>query len=243
MEVNLIPTNNEVIASFRVTGYKDAIQAPDGNWYFSGTYDKSFVGNKFTIPTSDGFYTITDVEFLNVTNKSSDLVTVNMPSEFELGVSEISLSPIESNHYIKSFKVNGETFEGDSFIITENIITENIGHNITISDIVLVEGVIIESEHNPYPNSLNKVVYGEASFENATSLSVELTYQTESTTYDWIYLYDADGNIVSNKKYGGTTQKTETITVSGNYVKIVFRTDGSGNDYYGFKAIITPIYE
>lgn len=66
-----------------------------------------------------------------------------------------------------------------------------------------------------------------------------MDYQTESTSYDWIYLYDAEGNIVNDTKYGGRTRKTETITVPGNYVRIVFRTDSSGNNYYGFRAIIT----
>ena len=102
----------------------------------------------------------------------------------------------------------------------------------------------IESEHNPYPNSLSNVVYGEKTFEGATSLTVVLDYQTESTSYDWIYLYDsADSTTpVNNKKYGGTTRTTETITINGNYIKIVFKTDGSGNNYYGFKASIIPNY-
>ncbi len=42
--------------------------------------------------------------------------------------------------------------------------------------------------------------------------------------------------------YGGSTLKTETITVNSNYLKILFRTDGSSNNYYGFKAVITPNY-
>ncbi len=37
--------------------------------------------------------------------------------------------------------------------------------------------------------------------------------------------------------------KTETLTIPSNYLKIVFRTDGSGNNYYGFKALITPNYD
>ncbi len=79
----------------------------------------------------------------------------------------------------------------------------------------------------------------DKTFNGTTSLTVTLNYQTESASFDWIYLYDSNGNIINNKKYGGTTRKTETITVLGNYLKIVFRTDGSGNNYYGFKATIT----
>ena len=71
--------------------------------------------------------------------------------------------------------------------------------------------------------------------ENATSLIVVLTYQTESTS--------SGGSPINNKKYGGTTLKTETITVNSNYLQILFRTDSGGNNYYGFKAVITPNYD
>ncbi len=83
-------------------------------------------------------------------------------------------------------------------------------------------------------------MYGEKTFEGATSLTVTLDYQTESVNYDWIYLYDSTGKQYG--KYGGS-RKTETITIPGDYIKIVFRTDGSGNNYYGFKATITPNYD
>lgn len=36
--------------------------------------------------------------------------------------------------------------------------------------------------------------------------------------------------------------RNEKITIPGDYVKIMFRTDGSGNNYYGYKATITPNY-
>ena len=85
--------------------------------------------------------------------------------------------------------------------------------------------------------------YRKNTFENATSLTVELTYQTEGTSWDWIYLYDSSGGSpIGDKKYGGSTLTTETITINSNYLKILFNTDYSGNNYYGFKAVITPNY-
>ena len=67
-----------------------------------------------------------------------------------------------------------------------------------------------------------------------------LEYQTESVSYDWIYLYDQNGKQYG--KYGGSTKRTQTITIPGNYIKITFNSDGSVNNFYGFKATITPIY-
>lgn len=45
------------------------------------------------------------------------------------------------------------------------------------------------------------------------------------------------------KKYGKTTRTTETVNINGNYLKIVFRTDSSGNNYYGFKVTIIPNFD
>lgn len=126
--------------------------------------------------------------------------------------------------------MNGETITGSSFTTPG-------------SDVVLKEGVTVETAHNPYPNSVNNEVYYENTFANATSITISLTYQTESTSYDWIYLYSDASTIYGNKKYGGKNLTTETITIPSNYIKIVFKTDGSGNNYYGFKAIIIPNYE
>lgn len=68
-----------------------------------------------------------------------------------------------------------------------------------------------------------------------------LVVVVQSTSYDYIYLYDSTGKAYG--KYGGMTRKTEMITIPGNYIKVVFRTDSSGNNYYGFGAKIYPNYE
>ncbi len=147
---------------------------------------------------------------------------------------EITLSVASENHRIKSFKMNGTLINGNKFLMPNA--------NVTISDIevVEIETIIIESEHDPYPNNLNDKIYGERTFEEATSLNVVLEYQTESVSYDWIYLYDQNGKQYG--KYGGSTKRTQTITIPGNYIKITFNSDGSVNNFYGFKATITPIY-
>jgi len=108
--------------------------------------------------------------------------------------------------------------------------------DVLITDVTLV--VSLESEHNPYASNLDE--YKEKIVEGATSLTIELDCQTESTSYDWIYLYDSTGKQYG--KYGGRTRKTEIITIPGDYIKILLHTDGS-NNYYGYKATITPNYD
>lgn len=144
---------------------------------------------------------------------------------------KVKLTPTSSEHTIISFKVNGKVVEGDTFVMPDD--------DVTITDVELFISAIIESVHNPYPNGVNDTK--EKTFEGATSLTVQLEYQTENTNYDWIYLYDSANTQYG--KYGGNTLKTETITIPGDYVKIVFRTDSSGNNYYGYKATIIPNYD
>ncbi len=160
-----------------------------------------------------------------------DNIVANVAKGYEGQI--ITLSSTEENKVVSSFKLNGTLVEGNTFTMP--------AENVTITDVVTVTATIIESEHNPYANNINNQVMGEETFEGATSLTVTLDYQTESTSYDWIYLYDSTGKQYG--KYGGSTRKTETITIQGNYVKVVFKTDSSGNNYYGFKATIIPNYE
>ncbi|MCI8459806.1 MAG: hypothetical protein HFE81_00280 [Bacilli bacterium] len=54
-------------------------------------------------------------------------------------------------------------------------------------------------------------------------------------------MYDSNGKQYG--KYGATTRKTAAITIPGNYIKIVFRTDVSNCNYYGYKATIIPNYD
>jgi len=140
----------------------------------------------------------------------------------------IKLTSILENYGVSSFKMNGTLINGSTFTMPAT--------DVLITDVVLVP--CLESGHNPYSNRLNE--YKEKTFEGATSLTVKLDYQTESTSYDYIYLYDSTGKQYG--KYGGTTRKTETITIPGNYIKILFHTNGGNNDYYGYKATITPNY-
>lgn len=141
----------------------------------------------------------------------------------------IKLSTTVENYTLKSFKMNGNIIKGDTFVMP--------AEDVVITDVVLVP--CLESEHNPYASNLDE--YKEKIVEGATSLTIELDCQTESTSYDYIYLYDSTGKQYG--KYGGTTRKTETITIPGNYIKILFHTDRSGNNYYGYKATIIPNYD
>ena len=115
-----------------------------------------------------------------------------------------------------------------------------------------------------YQSSSKAMVDGQEVSENlqtvtipgASSLKVDVTYQTESTSWDWLYIYQgtitgsdaADkgtgGTLLRSGKIGGSTKtKLNTITTPGDTVSFVWRTDGSGNNYYGYYAVITGTLE
>ena len=86
----------------------------------------------------------------------------------------------------------------------------------------------------------------------ADKLTITVDYQSESTSYDWLYIYkgsiaassSADsgtgGTLVNSSKLGGSTKTTgKTFEVEGDTVTFVWRTDSSGNSYYGYYATIT----
>ena len=192
-------------------------------------------GSSFVMPLENVTLTdiiLTKVRFSITVNDS----TVTVPSIGRVG-DTITITSNSDDNVVSSFKMNGTLVEGRSFVMPSE--------NVTITDITKRPCVIVESAHNPYANNINNVVYYENTFTGATSLTVELTYQTESTNFDWIYLYDTSGSSTpyGNKKYGGSTENTETITINSNYLKIVFRTDSSNCNYYGFKAKIIPNYD
>lgn len=108
---------------------------------------------------------------------------------------------------------------------------------------------VIESEHSPYSNNISNVVLGTWDYSDAQSVTITITYQTENTSFDWVYLksgdnyIDLDGNVTSTAtKIGGTTKTTKTFTTTALTGSAIFRTDGSGNNYYGVHVTVTPNY-
>lgn len=103
-----------------------------------------------------------------------------------------------------------------------------------------------------YDNSLNtnEVI----TIDGADSLHVVLTYQTESTSCDWVSVWEGEhpeytaynnystglkSNGNTTGKYGGTTKTIIEFDVEGDSVTFGFRSDGSVNNYYGYYAVVT----
>lgn len=242
--INLGPSSLERDISFDDSEINGTKKVHIGNKVvllsISGNYEvlsfkmngKRIAGNEFIMPETDVVVSEIEVRKIshNITIEGNDKVTASLQEA--VPSKRIDLSFSEENQVIVAFKLNGTLIEGSSFTMPDV--------DVVITDVLVKEAYIIESEHNPYPNSLNDQVIGTKTFEGAVSLTVIIDYETESTSYDWIYLYDSTGKQYG--KYGGA-RNTEIITIPGNSVEITLTTDSSVNSYYGLRACIIPNYE
>jgi hypothetical protein len=146
-----------------------------------------------------------------------------------------------------------------------NLGTHNLVNN--ICTYCGVEAVVIETAHDPYSNNYNYIVIGTWNFADAKSVNITITYQTESTSYDWVSIcsgtsyvsgssysssrtyLNTSGRVVaatgvnSNVKFGGKNKTTVTFNnINMTNGTVIFRSDGSENDYYGATITITPNY-
>ena len=96
----------------------------------------------------------------------------------------------------------------------------------------------------------NKSYSRVVTIPGASSLTVDITYQTESTSYDWVCAYaggtessptgDAQCSTAGSLtgKLGGKTTTTRAFTVDGDSVTFWFRSDDSGSNFYGYYAVV-----
>jgi len=98
-----------------------------------------------------------------------------------------------------------------------------------------IESITIATDHN-YANS----EYEEWKYTFDKAESVSITFSDNSVTeagFDIVYVYDVNDTIIA--KYSGYEMSGQTVTVSGDTIKVVFTSDSSYN-MYGFEAVITP---
>lgn len=145
-----------------------------------------------------------------------------------------------------TYNANGGMFDNNTSInnvyytVTETIeeVTK-VSKTSNVSD----DGLTADTS-NGYGN--NQSITDIVTIEGAESLDVTITYQTESTSYDWVSVYDNSVTpSVSNYdssisgKLGNNTKTTKTFTVNGDTVQIFFRSDSSVCNYYGYYATVS----
>ena len=102
-----------------------------------------------------------------------------------------------------------------------------------------------QTSYSAYGDNVRKTF--KYSDPNISGYDVDIKYQTESTSFDWVCIYanieptDSNYNNSISGKLGGSLA-TKQYHIEGNTMYIYFRSDGSSSSYFGFWADITPTY-
>ena len=102
-----------------------------------------------------------------------------------------------------------------------------------------------QTSYSAYGDNVRKTF--KYSDPNISGYDVDIKYQTESTSYDWVCIYanieptDSNYNNSISGKLGGSLA-TKQYHIEGDTMYIYFRSDGSSSNYFGFWADITPTY-
>ena len=148
----------------------------------------------------------------------------------------VLLETKDETKYVSSFKLNGILQEGNSFTMP--------GSNSTITDIVLSDSYIIESDH-PYQNNIT------------SSNPINVSWATKYIIlFDDKLLIDRTWNVSDNPVrdgiviYKSTDSSGDSVDVNNNDRKIIVTSSQGINFYfrsnssltsYGYKAVIIPI--
>lgn len=91
----------------------------------------------------------------------------------------------------------------------------------------------------------NKSVYDEITIPGASSINVTISYQTESTQYDYVQICQGTKSQFDSSvtKYGGTTLTKKDLTFQGDSVTFYFKSDSTTDSYLGYYAEITGVDE
>ena len=134
-----------------------------------------------------------------------------------------------------TYNANGGTFTSDN---TTNEVNYSVVDNGPVEKISKTSNVDDEGNQTGYmPQSGGTL--DTVTIEGAESLEVEITYQTYSSSYSYVYVRNAAGTNVSSKLYGQTIT-TKTYTVTGDTVQFFFYNyysqSSSYSIYYGYYA-------
>lgn len=157
------------------------------------------------------------------------ITQINIPSS----VKTIDFAAFNACNNLKTVYYGGNKLQWNKIVINNN---NDPLLNATINCFHIEERVV-ESAHN-YANNTDKTKTVKIS--GAASITVSFSSNTAlENNYDFIYIYDANGNQVG--KYTGTQLASTTVTVIGDTVKIRLKSDSSVNKY-GYYADITAIF-
>ena len=143
-----------------------------------------------------------------------------------------------------TYNANGGYFDNDPSKTTE-LITYQIAEGSTETKIAKTSNISDDgTQSGGYGDNVSDTQ--TVTIPGASSLRVTVTYQTESTSFDWLAIYD--GSVTPSQsnyadsitgKLGGTTKvEDQVFIIHGDTAQFYFRSDSSSSNYYGYYAIV-----
>ena len=143
-----------------------------------------------------------------------------------------------------TYDANGGYYNGDSSQTTQQVSYNvsagsgetKIAKTSNISDTGVQDG--------GYGNNVEETQ--TVTIPGAESLQVTVSYQTESTSFDWLAIYDGSvtpsqsnyDDSVTGKLGGSTKVDNEVFIIQGDTAQFYFRSSSVSSDYYGYYAVV-----
>ena len=222
-------------------------------WQFTGAWSGVFSGswsNGFYVQGSDGFYwsstadSSTNARYLSFYSSGVDLGNSLSHLEYYGFAVRCVMDGVPVTKVDITHNANGGYFDNDPSKTTE-LITYQIAEGSTETKIAKTSNISDDgTQSGGYGDNVSDTQ--TVTIPGASSLKVTVTYQTESTSYDWLAIYD--GSVTPSRsnyedsitgKLGGTTKvEDQVFIIPGDTAQFYFRSDSSSSNYYGYYAIV-----
>lgn len=218
-------------------------------WQFTGAWSGVFSGdrdNGFRNQGSDGYYWSSTASSSNFAwglhfVSSSVYPGVNGSNRYYGRAVRCVMDEVPVTKII--YNANGGYFDNDPSKTTE-LITYQIEGS-TETKIAKTSNISDDgTQSGGYGDNVSDTQ--TVTIPGASSLRVTVTYQTESTSFDWLAIYD--GSVTPSQsnyadsitgKLGGTTKvENQVFIIPGDTAQFYFRSDSSSSNYYGYYAIV-----
>ena len=247
--IPLNPNNSSSISSTPTTTELDNLNNNTWGYNLSTEASTGDTTTYSTIPTSST--TPVQTKDTSTTNSANDTYTLSLGAKVDNTIP----SGVYSNDLVVAvvaepggipitYDANGGYYNGDASQTTQQVSYDvsagsgetKIAKTSNISD----DGV----QSGGYGDNVEETQ--TVTIPGAESLQVTVSYQTESTTFDWLAIYDGSvtpsqsnyADSVTGKLGGSTKVDNAVFTIPGDTAQFYFRSDGSSSNYYGYYAVV-----
>ena len=212
--------------SYTFAGWNNVVVNCAGDATYTATYTSSPLKQWVLISYPD--------KVRYITGESLDLTGLVLQCVYDNGLS-VSINSVNTQVANADLSTAGRkavaiTIAGVS--VEFEVYVHNVKETIVVETIN--SSLYPQSAHN-YSNNLDETK--TFTYPGAQSLIITFSSQTSvENNYDYIYIYDGDGNLIA--KYTGTNAANKTLTITGDTFKVRLTSDYSNVKYgYAFSSI------